>query len=377
MIAFQQGKSVSRIRRRYVIASLICGGVVVAAAFYLWGPYAVQYETVWLPCTGPAFVAQSLNDRGRIVLSSSTGLHVWDPDTGMRDIGVLAAPYPNHPIPINNAGQLCGGVLDPNGCMQAFFWDPKTGLQRLGTFGEKNSWALDLNSRGQVVGDAGPKAHEGSNPPPKAFLWGAGEPPALLDMRDLGFGGPACVNDRGQVAGFVYSYGQPKGFFAFRWEASGGTSTHLIGNPMTGTVYIDGHGSVIWARRKGKDGPSRVVIWGNDGHEQQIEFPVDAAEIIGVNDVGQILAHTFQFRPAVPRVSRLRAAIYRYLPLPKGEDYWLCDPSGRKTQIKTHAHGLGDYFAAVALNNRGWILARDGDPQGTYRWLILKPIHEN
>jgi uncharacterized membrane protein len=347
-------------------------------AVYLLRAHGILYRTVYLPSIDPSFRAHSLNDRGQIVLSSPTGLYVGDPNTGLRDIGILAAIYPNQPIPINNAGQVCGGIQDPNGCMQAFFWDPHTGLHMLGTFGEKNSWALSLNSEGQVVGFAGPKAATGSNPPPKAFLWSDGQPPALLDMRASGFGGPtpACVNDQAEVAGFVYSYGQPKGFFAFRWEATGGTSTHLIGNPMSGTVHIDRHGSVAWARRKGKGGPSRVVIWEKGDRERQIVFSDDAVRILGVNDAGQILVSTFQIRSPARR-SWFRVAVSRLLPSREPGAYWLCDSRGKTTHIRAHARSINLRFQAVALNNLGWILGQDADPNNTFRWLILKPIREN
>jgi hypothetical protein len=195
-------------------------------------------------------------------------------------------------------------------------------------------------------------------------------------MRTLGFGGPACVNDQAQAAGCVYSYGQPKGFFAFRWNATGGTSTHLIGDPMSGTVYIDRHGSVIWARRKGKDGRSRVVIWGRKDDERQIRFSDDAIRILGVNDPGQILVATFQTRSSARR-SWFRTAVSKLLPSREAGAYWLCDPQRGNVHIRAHTRNISRRFEAVALNNRGWILGRDSDPNHTFRWLILKPVHEN
>ncbi len=346
---------------------------MVSGVVYFLHTRGILYKTMYLPSIDPSFRAHSLNDRGQIVLSSPAGLHVWDPDTGMRDIGVLAVAYQNHAIPINNAGQVCGGVLDPNGCMQAFFWDPNTGPHLVGTFGERESWALDINSKGQVVGFAGPKAATGSNPPPKAFLWRDGEPPTLLDMRTLGFGGPACVNDRAQVAGFVYAYGR---FLAFRWEASGDISTHSIGDPMTGTVHLDGHGSAVWARRKGNDGPARVVMWEKEKGERQIEFSADAVYILGVNDSGQILVSVSRFR-SLGRTSWFRSVVSRFLPSHETKAYWLCDPRRGNVHIRAHTRNISPRFQAVALNNRGWILGRDADPNNTFRWLILKPIREN
>ncbi len=351
---------------------LILGCLAVGSAVvYFLHTHGILYETIYLPSIDPSLRGHSLNDRGQIVLSSPAGLHVWDPDTGMRDIGVFPVTYYNRVVPINNAGQLCGAVLDPNGCMRAFFWDPNTGLHTLGTFGEESSWALDINSKGQVVGQAGPRKVPQS--PPKAFLWKSGEPPALLDLHNLGFGGPAShVNDQAQVAGFAFSYGQPRGFFAFRWDKAGGMSTHLIGSAMTGAVHIDGRGSLIWARPK----EPCVVIWGKEEGERQIEFSADAVYILGVNDPGQILVSAGRFR-SVARKSWFRSAVSRFLPPPEAGAYWLCDPQRGNVHIRAHTRNISRRFEAVALNNRGWILGRDSDPNNTFRWLILKPVHEN
>lgn len=360
----------SHVRRRYALVVLILGCFAVGTAVYLLLTQGIRYQTIDLPSIDPSFRAQSLNDRGQIVLSSPAGLHVWDPNTGLRDVGVIAVTYPNHTVQINNAGQLGGGVLDPNGFMQAFFWDPNTGLRMLGAFGEKSSWALDINSKGQVVGCAGPQARVASNP--KAFLWSSSEPPALLDMHELGSGGPSCINDQMQVAGFMYCYGQPQGFFAFRWDPTGAVSTHLIGNPMTGTVHIDGQGSLVWARPK----EPYVMIWGKEEGERQIPLPADAVYILGVNERGQILARASRFRPASSR-SWFRSVLARFLPSREGNEYWLCDPPRRRMQIRAHARQISPRFEAVALNNRGWILGRDYDRNDTCRWLILKPIGDN
>jgi hypothetical protein len=363
---------VSPVRRRYVAVVLFLGCLTaIAAVVYFVYTHGILYETVYLPSIDPSLRGHSLNDRGRIVLSSPAGLYVWDPDTGLRDIGVVPVTYYSRVVRINNAGQLSGAVLDPNGFMQAFFWDPHTGLQMLGTFGEETSWALGINSKGEVVGQAGPRKVLQS--PPKAFLWKSGEPPALLDLRHLGFGGPASgVNDQAQVAGCAFSYGQSHGFFAFRWDPGGGLSTHLIGPAMTGEVYIDGRGSLIWARHK----EPRVVIWRKDQGERQIQFASELVHILGVNDRGQILVAAYRPRFPVSR-SWWRSVLSRFLASSKESSYWLCDPQRGKLHRGAHARNLSPRFQAVALNNRGWILGRDYDDTGTCRWLILKPIRGN
>jgi hypothetical protein len=149
-------------------------------------------------------------------------------------------------------------------------------------------------------------------------------------------------------------------------------ATHRIGNPMTGRVHIDGHGSLIWARPK----EPYVVIWKEEEGEQQIELPADAVYILGVNERGQILARASRFR-LMPSRSRFRSLLSRFLPSREGNEYWLCDTQGRAMQIRAYARRISRRFEAVALNNRGWILGRDYDRNDTCRWLILKPIRED
>ncbi len=339
---------------------LILGGLVaVALVVYSLRVPAILYETVYLPPVGPSFKAHSLNGRGQVVLSSSAGLHIWDPNTGMRHVATTLV-LQEQALKVNNAGQICGTLRDPNGCVRAFFWDPNTGIQRLGTFGKPDSCSMDINNKGQVLVRAGVTALY-----PKVFLWSRDAPPASADMRSAGFGSPRpdCMNDQAQVAGWAFDTHQPE-FFAFRWDRTNIISTHPIGWQMTGTVHIDGNGSAMWIHPKRDVDPPQVVVWGEDDSERRIQFPGNAVYIIAVNEPGQMLV----------RVSRFRSRIARYFPLVEVHEDWLWDPQRGKMPVRMHGWRIRD-FDPVDMNNEGWILGRDWDRRGTCRWLILKPIH--
>ena len=97
---------------------------------------------------------------------------IWNASHGMRDLGTLGLVINGHLVPdgqataINDLTEVVGayGVENscsaPGGC-NAFFWDGV--LHDLGRLGDRSSVAVDLNTRGQIVGvsetpdDPGPR----------------------------------------------------------------------------------------------------------------------------------------------------------------------------------------------------------------------------
>jgi probable HAF family extracellular repeat protein len=54
---------------------------------------------------------------------------------------------------VNDRGQVVGTSVTAGGQSRAFFWE-KGRMTDLGTNGQRSSGALDINSRGQIVGGA-------------------------------------------------------------------------------------------------------------------------------------------------------------------------------------------------------------------------------
>jgi probable HAF family extracellular repeat protein len=112
---------------------------------------------------------EALNDRGQIVGTAVTSqgnhLFLWDHVTGMQDLGPVIAGR----LDINNAGQIAGTIVDPNGNQQAFLWEAGKGRTMLGTLGGKMSVSLGINNRGQIVG-----VSDKGGDRPGLFLWTAG-----------------------------------------------------------------------------------------------------------------------------------------------------------------------------------------------------------
>jgi probable HAF family extracellular repeat protein len=176
------------------------------------------------------------------------------------------------------AGESENGVIDPiTGWpeVQAVLW--KHGqLINLGTLGGNESFAMSVNNRGQVVGQAAnstpdPFPFPGFGQQARAFLWENGA------MRDLGtLGGPDAfaidINDRGQVLGFSFinsipnaTTGFPTGD-GFLWENGKMTD---IPDPLGGTVvspfYLSNKGQVTGAADLPGDLPNQEqpFLWEN------------------------------------------------------------------------------------------------------------------
>jgi probable HAF family extracellular repeat protein len=171
----------------------------------------------------PDGVGYGINDRGQIVGSTGacnqafpySGLHavLWPngPNGGVIDLGNLGATTLNVAFDINNRGQVVGQAgtkcVHSGGCglatdaaFHAFLWQGGV-MTDLGTLpGDLNSWANNVNSKGQIVGTSFPET--GS----RAFIWENG---VMTDLNTLVSGASGFylaeafgINDHGQISGF-------------------------------------------------------------------------------------------------------------------------------------------------------------------------------
>jgi probable HAF family extracellular repeat protein len=138
---------------------------------------------------GPG-AAVDINESGQV---AADGAFVWQ-DGKTTQLGTLGGRR-SSVVAINDRSQVIGGSVTAKPVQgHGFIWQNGK-MNDLGTLGGRRSSVRAINNRGQVVGDATTK-----NGLSHAFLWQNGK------MRDLGtLGGPSsiafAINERGQVVG--------------------------------------------------------------------------------------------------------------------------------------------------------------------------------
>jgi probable HAF family extracellular repeat protein len=184
---------------------------------------------IWDAVSGPAFIPRSdswaaadINDSGQVTGTdwATYRAFLWSAQTGQRLLEGFGST--SEAAAINNTGQVAGWAYMPGVGTHAVVWDPVSGMKDLGVFGAyfeaefclcwvESSLAYGLNDAGQVVGIS--STPEGSF---RAFIWDAAS-----GMRELFAPGtmewarPKAINNNGEVVGTMRaSTGHEMGFYA-------------------------------------------------------------------------------------------------------------------------------------------------------------------
>ena len=156
---------------------------------------------------GTIGVAQCLNNRDQVIgVSTLPGDNTGHPflwDRGViTDLGTLGGDF-GQAIWINDAGEIVGQAdLSGSANHHAFLWKHGNMID-LGSLGS-TSFALSINSRGQIVGRS--RIGDLNNPLQHAFLWEKSGP--MVDLNDLIPSNSSLelieaynLNDRGEIVG--------------------------------------------------------------------------------------------------------------------------------------------------------------------------------
>ena len=239
----------------------------------------------------------AINNRGQVVGFSTNGIadrfsyyylqilgsvggtqtraFIWDNQNGMQDLGTLGGPD-SWAGQINNKGQVTGisytsdiANADNATCFPGtptqdpFFWDRGTGMIDIGSFGGTCGVTNALNSRGQVVG----QSYLLGNAIAHAFLWDKNANPQLLDLGTLGGDNAAgtWINDAGEVVGYADVPNVPScsGLLCvhhgFLWKNGVMTDLGSIGtDPCSRAFSINSSGQIV--------GASAAICGGNLTH---------------------------------------------------------------------------------------------------------------
>jgi probable HAF family extracellular repeat protein len=190
---------------------------------FLWRPGRGMQDLGTLGGERRTSVAKGINNKGQVVGRASASRHycehafLWQAGNGMQDLGTLGKGG-SEANAVNDNGQvvgeaestveltvkLGGRVLSVGSPHHAFLWQPRSGMQDLGTLGGKVSGAYGINDAGQVVGWADTKSGLSHG-----FLYSGGTMIDLHTTIDLALGWRICpvgsndkfaINDSGQIA---------------------------------------------------------------------------------------------------------------------------------------------------------------------------------
>lgn len=218
----------------------------------------------------------------------------------LRDLGSLGGLY-TLPYAINNAGTVVGmsTVDETNNPQRAFLWTNSTGMLDLGALpGEQmSSFALRVNSRGQIVGNSG--ALFGTR---HAVLWTDN---SIKDLGMLNLSSSARgINEAGDVVGWIQLASGD--LHAAAWLAADDYQPRdlgaLPGSHVTVASGINNHGEVVGYSHDGPWDYRGFVYELATGEMVSLDdtLPADSGWQVGVindiNDLGYIIGYGFKDR---------------------------------------------------------------------------------
>ena len=264
---------------------------------FLWEAASGMKDLGALLPEGSESKALGINNLGQVVghwWGSDFVAHafLYDPATGMGNLPGLVAGGWSYAYAINNAGQITGEAMpsDITSRGHAVLWDPATGLRDLGTLGGYESQARAISNRGQVVGLTGT-----SSGGTHAFLWDSAT--GMRDLGTLGTGATSVaehINDLGQVVGYAETGGYVN--HAFLWDsATGMKDLGAFGLYYSHAYGINDAGQIIgWAASATDHGPYLWFLYdGTTVRDLRDLVPAGVRSMVGppndINNVGQMV----------------------------------------------------------------------------------------
>jgi probable HAF family extracellular repeat protein len=188
-------------------------------------------------------------------------------------------------VAINNAGQIAGSspFTRPSSAEHAVLWSPSLVPQDLGTLGGTNSYSIDVNASGQVIGWSQLAGDASSS----FFLWSSGT--GMVDLRTID---PAItdvveINDAGQIIG---TYVAPNGeSHAFLYTpGSGLLDLGTLGGTSSAPTGLNNRGDVVGMSTLA-DGTSHAFLWTADDGMEDITALAGVPNARRLNDNYQTL----------------------------------------------------------------------------------------
>lgn len=324
---------------------------------------AGDYQITEIRFQGNTLLLLALNDHGQVAGSiggpGKGRAVIWDADDVLTH---LATPkgYSSLAMDINNAGQVCGTLRDPNNIRRACFWDSDGRMYDIGTLGGRVSAAQRLNNNGQVVG-----LSQTSNNTTHTFLWSKERGIVGLDTPGSGHSYPLGINKNGQVVGELSTSGGKR--HAFVWqEETGMVDIHdrLRGTESVASGINDA-GQIIGQYMTGNN-LSRAFVWDRNRGFTYLKIASDgewACSPLAITDRGHGLA-MMRHR----RIKKFGFVIRQESNLPL-----LLDHKLRRRYLHKALPFETTRCTAYDINNRGQIIVLARKSR-SMRWYLMTPV---
>lgn len=322
---------------------------------------AGDYQITEIASQGKTLFLRCLNDNGQaagsIVSPGKERAIIWDADTG---ITILATPEGCSSLAtdINNSGQVCGELRDPNNKARPCFWDSEGRICDIDTLGGLRSIPQSINDNGQVVGWS-----QTSNGGVHAFLWTKEQVIVDLDPRGELFSYAGAINNHGQVVGYLNTKGGIR--HAFIWQEETGIVD--IHDKLKGAESVAGginNSGQIIGEYLTSDNLWRAFVWDKSKGFRDLKIISEreyGCSPMAINDRGQGIA----------TIHDKRAKWHGFV-VQEGRDIsFLLDHKLRRRYLHKALNFETNHFTAYDINNKGQIIV--SARKSNYRWYLMTP----
>jgi probable HAF family extracellular repeat protein len=207
---------------------------------------------------------------------------LWNGSTVI-DLGTLGGSN-SYALAINSSGQVAGySEVSGDAAAHAAVWNRSTATD-LGTLGGTSSYATSINNSGQVAGYSATMRGD-----QHATMWNG---PTATDMaaNQVGFSPSQglAINNAGQVAGAASSYPQVGGH-AVIWNGTNTTNLETLGGHFSWGSAINDLGQVAGY----SDGTGHATLWnGTKATDLGTLLGTVGSSALAINNKGQVVGYS-------------------------------------------------------------------------------------